>query len=115
MFDQIPSKTEIFKIVQAQSETLDEVSKRLVKIEELTEKQESRNFNIIIAVLIAAVLIVATVAIQVFLSEKGDRERNDNLLEKVNETKEGQIKIETEQSQIKDEVDNLITRNPYLK
>ena len=115
MIDQTPSKTEIFNIVQAQSETLDEVSRKLIKIEKLTAKQESRNFNIIIAVLIAAILIVATVAIQVFLSEKGDRERNDNLLEKVSETKEGQIKVEMEQSQLKDSFDNLKAKNPYLR
>lgn len=115
MTDQTSSKTVIIDIVQAQSKTLDEVSKRLVSIEKLTEKQESRNFNIIIAVLIASVFLVATIAIQVFLSERNDRGRNDNLLEKVNETKQEQIKIETEQSQLKDEINNLKIKNPYLK
>ncbi|MBI4225333.1 MAG: hypothetical protein HY617_03295 [Candidatus Sungbacteria bacterium] len=115
MTDRIPSKAEIFNVVEAQSETLDELSKRLVKIEQLSDKQESRNFNIIIAVIIAAVLIVVTVAVQVLLSDKSDRERNDNLLEQIHTTKEEQLKLDIKQSNLKDTMDSLRTKNPYLK
>lgn len=115
MIEHTPSKSEIFDVVKAQSETLDELSKRLVKIEQLANKQESRNFNIIIAVLVAAVLIVATIAIQVSVSDKRDRERADNLFEKVYETKEKQLEIEIKQSGLKDSLDLLRTKNPYLK
>lgn len=115
MTDRIPSKAEIFNVVEAQFETLDELSRRLVKIEQLADKQESRNFNIIIAVIIATVLIVARVAIQVSLSDKSDRERNDNLLERIHATKEGQLKLDIKQSDLKDDIDSLRIRNPYLK
>ena len=115
MTDRNPSKSEIFDVVQAQSETLDEVSKRLVKIEQLAERQESRNFNIIIAVLIAAVLIVATVAIQVSVSDKSDRGRSDQLLEKVHSVEEKSLELEIKQSEIKSNLDSIRTTNPYLK
>ena len=98
MTERIPSKTEIFNVVSAQSETLDELSKRLVKIEQLANRQESRNFNVIIAVLIAAVLIVASIAIQVSLSDKSDRKRSDNLLEQIHLTKEEQLRLDIKQS-----------------
>lgn len=115
MPEQTPSKSKIFNVVKAQSETLDELSKRLVKIEQLVDRQESRNFNIISAVVIAAVLIVATVAAQVLLSDKSDRERNDNLLGEIHTTKEGQLKLDIKQSELKDDIDSLRTKNPYLK
>ena len=115
MTERPPSKNEIFDVVKAQSETLDELSKRIVKVEQLADRQESRNFNIIIAVVIAAVLIVATVAIQVLLSNKSDRERNDNLLEQIHMTKEGQLKLEIKQSDLTNDINSLRTKNPYLK
>jgi len=115
MTDRIPSKAEILNVVGAQSETLGELSKRLVKIEQLADKQESRNFNIIIAVIIAAVLIVATVAVQVSLSDKSDRERSDHFLEQIHMVNEGQLKLEIKQSDLQDAIDSIRTRNPYLK
>ena len=115
MIDQTPSKSKIFDVVKAQSETLDELSKRLVKIEQLADKQELRNFNIIIAVVIATILIVVTVAVQVLLSNKSDRERNDNLLEQIHTTKEDQLKLDIKQSGLKDDVDSLRAKNPYLR
>lgn len=115
MADQTPTKNEIFKAVNAQSETLDELSKRLVKIEQLADKQESRNVNIIVAVLIASVLIVVTIAIQISTSDKRDRERSDELLEKVFEVKEKQISLDLRQSSIESNLELIKTRNPYLK
>lgn len=115
MTDKIPSKAEIFNVVEAQSETLDELSKRLVKIEQLSDRQESRNFNIIIAVIIATFLIIATVAAQVLLSNKSDRGRNDHLLEKIHMTNERQLKLEIKQSNLNDGIDSLRAKNPYLK
>ncbi|MDO8575330.1 MAG: hypothetical protein Q7R78_01345 [bacterium] len=115
MIEQIPSKTEIFKAVNAQSETLDELSKRLVKIEQLADKQESRNVTVIIAVIIAALLIVVTIAVQISVSDKRDRERGDNLLEKVHEVKEKQIELDFRQLESKNNIDSLKIKNPYLK
>ena len=94
MNEKAPSKAEIFDIVNAQAHSLDELSKRLVKIEQLSEKQESRNTTVIIAVLVAAVLIVATVAVQVSTADKRDRERADHLLEKIHEVELSSLKLE---------------------
>ena len=115
MIDRIPSKTEIFNVVEAQSETLDEISKRLVKIEQLANRQESRNFNIIIAVVIAAVLLVATIAIQVSISDKRDRARADQLLERVHSAEGKSLELGIKQSELKSTIDSIRTRNPYLK
>ncbi|MEI6553793.1 MAG: hypothetical protein WCO09_04435, partial [bacterium] len=97
------------------SETLDELSRRLVKIEQLADKQESRNVTIIIAVIIAALLIVVTIAVQISVSDKWDRERGDNLLEKVHEVKEKQVELDLRQLESQNEINSLKTKNPYLR
>ena len=49
----------------------------------MAEKQESRNSNIVYAVLVATFLVIATIAVQVSVSDQRDRARADNLLERV--------------------------------
>ncbi len=115
MLERTPSGTDIFGVVQAQSQAVDELSKRLVKIEQLADKQESRNTTVIIAVLVAAVLLVATVAIQVSVSDKQDRGRADQLLERVHGVEEKGLELEMQQSGLKDNLESLRARNVYLK
>jgi CMP-2-keto-3-deoxyoctulosonic acid synthetase len=108
MNDRIPTKVEIFNAVDAQGKTIQALSERILKIENLTDKQEDRNRTIIIAVLIAVVLIVAGAAIQVFFTEKDDRERTDRLLETVQKAQMDTFTTETD-------LQTLKVRNPYLK
>lgn len=122
MVEKPPSKSEIFSIVQAQSQTVDEFSKRLVKLEQATENQDSKNQTVIIAVLIASFLIVVTIAVQVSLSEKNDRARADDFLERVHAVETKQLELEIKQSEIgkdqqnlKDDVSSVRLKNPYLK
>jgi len=115
MSEKIPSKVEIFSVVQAQSGSVDELSKRLVKIEQLTERQDSRNRNVIITVIVASFLIFVTIAVQVSLSDKRDGERSDNLLEKVHEVKEKQMEFGIKQEDLSEEFNALKIRNSYLK
>ena len=72
MVDKIPTKVEILDMVDAQGGTIDDISKRLGKLEEKLEKQDSKNQNVIIGTLIALVLIVGTVAVEVIISNKND-------------------------------------------
>ena len=108
MNEKVPTKLEIFNTVDAQGKTIQVLSERILKIENLTDKQEDRNKSIIIAVLVAAVLIVAATAIEIFFSEKEDRERTDNLLESVQKAQMDVFEVETD-------LQTLKVRNPYLK
>jgi hypothetical protein len=79
MTDIIPTKKEIVGLVEAQANSIDDISKRFYIIENLVntqefrnEKQEKRNQNITIAVLVAFILIVGSVAVEVHLSNKQD-------------------------------------------
>lgn len=115
----IPSKEEIVSLVEAQAESIDSISKRLLKIEQLVNTQESRNRDIIIAVVIAALLIVVTVAAQVSISDKRDGDRADNLLENVKtaqlDVSDLRRELEVGLVNIKSEIDLLRARNSYLK
>ncbi len=126
MVDKVPTKSEIFNAVSAQSATVDELSKRISSIENLASKQDDRNRNIIIAVLFATVIMVATVAVQVSISDGRDRERTDNLLNQVHQTKdEQQLKIfelqnqqtrlELQQMESQENIDLIRSRNSYLR
>jgi hypothetical protein len=122
MPDTIPSKAEIFKITQAQSESVQQISERLVKIENLADKQESRNKNIIIAVLFAFIAIVVTVAVQVSVSEKRDWAQAKDFLEKVQQAKVDNIELQgqldllkSQNATLQNNIDSMKTRNPYLK
>ncbi len=58
MADPLPNKREIVSLVEAQANSIDSISERLVKVEGLIEKQDSKNQNVIIGVLLAFILIV---------------------------------------------------------
>jgi len=115
MTEKAPSKAEILLAVQAQSETLDSLSKRILKVEQRNEKQEARNNNIIIAVIVAAFLIIVTVASEVIISDKIDQTRADNLLERVHEVEIKQGETIIKQTEIEKDLNLIKERNPYLK
>ena len=94
MTEHLLKESEILNIEDAQISTLDALSGRLVKLEKLIEKQDNRNRDVIIGVLVASVLIVVTIAVQVSLSDRSDRQRSDDFLEKV-------YKLEADQTKIK--------------
>lgn len=100
MADIVPSKAEIFKLAQAQSDSIQELSERLVKIEKLAEKQETRNQGVIYAVLIASVLILVTVGVEVILSTNNDQTTTLNIMGKINS-------IENQNVDIKNKLENF--------
>jgi len=108
MADAIPTKKEIVGLVEAQATSIDSISERLVKLENLLEKQDYKNQNIIIGVVVAFILIVGTVAIEVILSSKKDVEFYSNLEKNVYDQN---LKIQD----LNNQISNIKTRNPYLK
>lgn len=122
MVERLPTKVEILEIVDAQTSTVDELSKRLVRIEQLVEKQEDRNSNIIYAVLMAAVLVVVAVAVEVIISDRADLRRSDSFLERVYTVERDGEKIDMELEKsweeiraLKEDLDSLRVNNRYLK
>ncbi len=115
MADFISTKKEIVGLVEAQAKSLDDISQRFSRIENLVntqefrnEKQESRNHEIMIAVLVAFVLIVGTVAIEVILSNEIDKQFYSGLDKDIYEQN---LKVQD----LNNKVDNIKIRNPYLK
>lgn len=103
-----PTKKAIVTLVEAQDNTIKSISERLVKIEGLIEKQDSKNQNVIYAVLIAFVFIIGTVAGEVILSNKNDKQFYSQLEKDVFEQN-----LKTQG--LTNQVENLKVRNPYLK
>lgn len=103
-----PTKKDIVKLVDAQTNTIDSISERLVKIEKLIDKQDSKNQNVITGVLIACVFIILTVAVQVIISNKIDKQFYSHL---ENGVYEQNLKIQD----LNNKLDNIKIRNPYLK
>lgn len=103
-----PSKKALVTLVEAQENTIKSISERLVKIEVLIERQDSKNQNIIYAVLIASVFILGTVAAEVILSNKSDKQFYTQLQRDVSD--QG-LKTQA----LSNQMDNLKIRNPYLK
>lgn len=108
MVDIIPTKKEIVGLVEAQKTTIQSFTERLVKLENLNEKQDSKNQNIIIGVLVALILIVATVAVEVILSNKKDAQFYSNLEKNIYEQN---IKVQD----LNNQISNIKIRNSYLK
>lgn len=115
MAENTPSKREIVYLVEAQANSIDDISKRFYRVESLVnnqesrnEKQESRNRDITIAVLVAFVLIVGSVAVSVIMSNKKDAEFYSSLEKSIYEQN---LKVQD----LNNKVDNLKIRNPYLK
>lgn len=108
MTEIIPSKKEIVGLVEAQVKSIDSISERLVKVENLVEKQDTKNQGVIIGVLVALVLIVGTVAVEVVLSNKQDTKFYSGLQKDIYEQN---LKVQN----LKNSIDNIKIRNPYLK
>jgi cell division protein FtsB len=115
MTEPIPSKKEIVGLVEAQANSIDDISKRFYRIESLVnkqefrnEKQENRNRDIMIAVLVAFVLIVGSVAVSVVVSNKKDAGFYSTLEKNVYDQN---LKVQD----LNNRVDNIKIRNPYLK
>lgn len=103
-----PTKKEIVGLVEAQAKSIDSISERLVKIESLVEKQDSKNQNIVIGVVVAFLFIVGTVAVEVILSDKKDVQFYSGLERNIYEQN---LKVQD----LTNKVDNVKIRNPYLK
>ena len=108
MAEPVPTKKEIVGLVEAQATSIDSISERLVKIEKLVDKQDSKNQNIILGVLVAFILIVVTVAIEVILSNKTDNQFYFDLEKNIYEQN---LKVQD----LNNKVDNIKIRNSYLK
>ncbi len=120
MPDRPLKKSEIFDLVEAQGKTTDDISQRLVKIESadisqrlvkiesLVEKQDSKNQNIVIGVVVAFILVVGTVAVEVILSNRGDAQFYSGLEKDIYEQN---LRVQD----LNNKVDNVKIRNPYLK
>ncbi|MFH0845914.1 MAG: hypothetical protein V1851_00740 [Patescibacteria group bacterium] len=111
----VPSKKEIVGLVEAQASSIEDVSNRLVKLERSIEKQDSKNNNIIIGVLVALVFIVATVAVEVILTNIKEFDFYSNLSEQndvfIKEFNEQRFEIQ----RLDNNINNIKIRNPYLK
>ena len=105
MAEPVPTKKEIVGLVEAQATSIDSISERLVKIEKLVDKQDSKNQNIILGVLVAFILIVVTVAIEVILSNKTDNQFYFDLEKNIYEQN---LKVQD----LNNKMDNIKIRNP---
>ncbi len=108
MADFLPKKKEIIGLVEAQAKLIDSITERLSGTERLVEKQETRNYGVIIGVLVGTGLVVASVAVSVIISNKADKQFYSGL-EK--DRYEQNLKVQD----LSNKVDNLKIRNPYLK
>lgn len=106
--EKTPTKSEIFSLVDAQSATIDDISKRLVDLENKLDRQEDRNKSMIYAVLIAFLLVVGGVAAEVLISNKKDEQYYSGLQKDVYEQN---LKVQD----LSNKLDNIKIRNPYLK
>lgn len=108
MVDTVPTKKDLVKIVDAQATTIDSISERLVKIETLIDKQDSRNQNVITGVLIASVFIILTVAVQVLVANRIDKQFYSQLEKSISEQN---LKVQD----LSNQLSNIKIRNSYLK
>src|SRR3989344_3096774 len=83
MANKPPTRSEFLDLKQAQAHTSEQFSERFTKIENLVEKQESKNQNIIYAVLIASVLILAATAAEVISSNKYEQSSYDGINDRI--------------------------------
>ncbi len=128
MTEKAPTKTEILGVVEAQADSLKELSERLVKmetlsdrlvtIETLTENQEKRNQNILYAVLFAVVLIVFSVGVSVMLSNRTNESSAEKAADKVNFMQNQNLDelngLEIKVNDLSNQIDLLKARN-YLR
>lgn len=113
------SESKILSLVQAQSQTSEALSERLVKMEGLVEKQESRNQNLLYAVLFALVFIVITVAVEVILSTGREDRSMATFYAEIQDVKDEQVSrnrdVDDNIFLLQNQFDILKARNPYLK
>lgn len=103
-----PIRTEILDLKKAQAETAQAFSERLVKVEGVVEKQESRNQGILYAVIIGCLFIVVTVAVEVIISNKSEATKYDQIFDSL-------IEMQKDNDDIQYEIELLRAKNPYLK
>jgi hypothetical protein len=108
MAEPLPTRKDIVNSIDAQTKTIDSISRRLSEIETLIDKQDSKNQSVITGVLIASVFIVLTVAVQVIISNKTDKQFYSHL---ENSISDQNLKVQD----LNNKVDNIKIRNPYLK
>ncbi len=115
MIDRPLKKADIVDLVEAQGKTTDEiaqnlvdVTRRLKSVESLIEKQDSKNLNIIVGVVVAFIFIIGTVAVEVMLSNEKDGQFYSNLEKDIYEQN---LKVQD----LSNKVENIKIRNPYLK
>lgn len=126
MVDKNPTKSEILGIVEAQSESTKEISERLLSVERKLSIAEgsinrfdTKNDNIIYAVVIGLFFIVVTVAVEVVLSNSNANDSMSTFFEKVNklddEFSEKNAILNNQVRELSTQMDLLRARNQYLK
>jgi hypothetical protein len=108
MAQKSPTQTEIIGTLQAQLQTLTQLSERVSKVEQQTERQENRNHSNVHAVLLAVVLIVATIAVEVILSNRFEAGDTAAVHQAISDLRDRTTKLETENVLLK-------IKNPYIK
>lgn len=115
MVDKAPTKTEILGLVQAQAETSQDISERLVRIEKLVDKQESRNDKqesrnqgALYAVIIGFFLVVVAVAVEVTISTKHEDSVYGQIYSDI-------LDLGNKISDLRGQFDLLKARNSYLR
>lgn len=111
MFNRPLKKSDIVGLVEAQGKTTDDISQRLVALEESVNSQESRNQNIIYAVLIAFLLVIGTMVADVFFFNASSKKDVQFYSELEKNIYDQNLKIQD----LNNKVDNVKIRNPYLK
>jgi tetrahydromethanopterin S-methyltransferase subunit G len=115
MADRFPTRTEFLDLKQAQDQSTQDLSERLVKIEKLVDEQQSRNNRqedrnqgILYAVIVAFLLVVLGVAAEVLLTTKHDDSIYGEIYSQV-------ISVEEKLSGLQNQFDLLKAKNSYLK
>jgi hypothetical protein len=111
----VASESSILGLVQAQSKTSEDLSERLANLEELVDKQEGRNQNVVYAVLFALAFIVITVAVEVILSNRQDASSMSDFYNKVDEMRTENSAQNQNIQQLNQQFELLHAKNSYLK
>lgn len=108
-------KDQLITLKEATEETIDDLSSRITNVEAQFENrlkdQRSENKNIIIGVLVAVALIIASVAATVIYANYLTGNEFNNRFDFNDELNKQQIQLDD----LQNSVSNLKIRNPYLK
>ena len=114
-----PSKKKLTKINQAQSATVDELSRNLAAFEKRLDAQESKNQNIIIGVLCAALFVFISLVVSIVIYYYSNHDFYISTIDKLNDTgtlfNNKMNEQDIEMIELKNELSNLKARNPYIK